>query len=61
MDVFEKEPYFGKFTKLDNVILTPHIGSYSSEIRSEMAGFRDEPIEGASSIKKVARLEKSEE
>lgn len=32
-----------------------------SEIRSEMAGFRDEPIEGASSIKKVARLEKSEE
>lgn len=36
MDVFEKEPYFGKFTKLDNVILTPHIGSYSSEIRSEM-------------------------
>ena len=36
MDVFEQEPYYGKFTKLDNVVLTPHIGSYSREIRSEM-------------------------
>ena len=36
MDVFDTEPYYGKFIKLDNVILTPHIGSYSSEIRSEM-------------------------
>lgn len=36
MDVFDTEPYYGKFIKLDNVILTPHIGSYASEIRSEM-------------------------
>ena len=36
MDVFDKEPYYGKFTKLNNVILTPHIGSYSKEIRSAM-------------------------
>ena len=36
MDVFDKEPYYGKFTKLNNVILTPHIGSYSKEIRSNM-------------------------
>ena len=36
MDVFEEEPYYGKFTKLNNVILTPHIGSYSKEIRSAM-------------------------
>lgn len=36
MDVFDKEPYYGKFAKLNNVILTPHIGSYSQEIRSEM-------------------------
>ena len=36
MDVFDQEPYYGKFTKLSNVILTPHIGSYSKEIRSEM-------------------------
>ena len=36
MDVFDQEPYYGKFTKLNNVILTPHIGSYSKEIRSAM-------------------------
>ena len=36
LDVFEKEPYQGKFQKLNNVILTPHIGSYAREIRSEM-------------------------
>ena len=34
--VFMKEPYIGKFTNLDNVVLTPHIGSYSQEIRSTM-------------------------
>ena len=36
LDVFKKEPYLGKLTNLDNVILTPHIGSYSKEIRSKM-------------------------
>ena len=36
MDVFDQEPYYGKFTKLENVLLTPHIGSYSNEIRTEM-------------------------
>tara|TARA_Y200000002_G_scaffold277455_1_gene231624 strand:+ start:333 stop:482 length:150 start_codon:yes stop_codon:yes gene_type:complete len=36
MDVFDKEPYYGKFIKLDNVLLTPHIGSYSKEVRSDM-------------------------
>jgi len=36
MDVYDQEPYYGKFTKLNNVLLTPHIGSYSKEIRSEM-------------------------
>ena len=36
LDVFMKEPYLGKLTNLDNVILTPHIGSYSKEIRSKM-------------------------
>ena len=36
LDVFDQEPYYGKFTKLENVLLTPHIGSYSNEIRTEM-------------------------
>ena len=36
LDVFMKEPYLGKLTNLDNVLLTPHIGSYSKEIRSKM-------------------------
>ena len=36
LDVFEKEPYNGKLTRLDNVVLTPHIGSYAKEARIEM-------------------------
>ncbi len=32
-DVFEKEPYSGKLTELDNVLLTCHIGSYAIESR----------------------------
>ena len=36
LDVYPQEPYYGKLTKLNNVILTPHIGSYASEIRTEM-------------------------
>jgi D-3-phosphoglycerate dehydrogenase len=36
LDVFDHEPYTGPLTKLDNVILTPHIGSYAKETRLEM-------------------------
>jgi len=36
LDVFEQEPYSGKLTALDNVILTPHIGSYAREARVKM-------------------------
>ena len=36
LDVFEKEPYSGPLTKLDNTILTPHIGSYAKELRIQM-------------------------
>lgn len=36
LDVFNKEPYEGKFQLLDNTILTPHIGSYAKEIRVAM-------------------------
>ncbi len=36
IDVFEEEPYYGPLTKLDNVILTPHVGAYAKEIRTKM-------------------------
>ncbi len=36
IDVFEEEPYKGPLTTLDNVILTPHIGSYASEGKLQM-------------------------
>ncbi|MFA5068969.1 MAG: phosphoglycerate dehydrogenase [Candidatus Omnitrophota bacterium] len=36
LDVFDKEPYTGKLTEVDNVILTPHIGSYAKEARIGM-------------------------
>jgi len=36
MDVFLTEPYFGPFTELENVILTPHIGSSAGNSRVEM-------------------------
>lgn len=36
MDTFEKEPYDGPLKELDNVVLTPHIGSYAKEERIKM-------------------------
>ncbi len=36
LDVFDQEPYSGPLTRLDNVILTPHIGSYAKESRLKM-------------------------
>jgi D-3-phosphoglycerate dehydrogenase len=36
LDVFEHEPYTGTLKELNNVILTPHIGSYAKEARIEM-------------------------
>lgn len=36
LDVFAEEPYSGPLKELDNVILTPHIGSYARESRIEM-------------------------
>jgi D-3-phosphoglycerate dehydrogenase len=36
IDVFNNEPYSGKFCDLDNVILTPHIGSYAKEGKLKM-------------------------
>ena len=36
LDVFKEEPYSGPLTELDNVVLTPHIGSYAEQIRIQM-------------------------
>ena len=36
IDVFEQEPYTGCLTKLDNTLLTPHIGSCSEKSRFDM-------------------------
>lgn len=36
IDVFEQEPYTGTLLELENVILTPHIGSYAKESRIQM-------------------------
>jgi len=33
LDVMEKEPYDGPLKNLDNIVLTPHIGSYAIEAR----------------------------
>lgn len=36
MDVFNNEPYSGKLRELENVVLTPHVGSYAMEARIMM-------------------------
>tara|TARA_R110000868_G_scaffold383578_12_gene650767 strand:- start:17806 stop:18729 length:924 start_codon:yes stop_codon:yes gene_type:complete len=36
IDVFSEEPYAGKLCDLDNVVLTPHLGSYAKEGKLQM-------------------------
>lgn len=36
LDVFSMEPYHGPLVKLDNVVLTPHLGPYAREGRLRM-------------------------
>ena len=36
MDVYQEEPYNGRLKELDNVLLTPHVGSYAIESRVYM-------------------------
>jgi len=33
LDVFREEPYSGKLIAMENVVLTPHVGSYAQESR----------------------------
>jgi len=36
LDVFENEPYDGKLIELENILLTPHVGSYTDTCRARM-------------------------
>jgi len=36
LDVFEKEPYSGRLAELDNVVITPHIGSNTYEAQAKI-------------------------
>jgi D-3-phosphoglycerate dehydrogenase len=36
LDTFEQEPYHGALCAISNCMLTPHIGSYASEVRINM-------------------------
>lgn len=36
LDVFEKEPYKGPLCDRDDVLLTPHIGSFTKEVREKI-------------------------
>lgn len=36
LDVFSQEPYAGRFCDVENVVLTPHIGSYAKEGKLKM-------------------------
>lgn len=36
LDVFNIEPYKGPFTSLENIVLTPHLGSYAKEAKLQM-------------------------
>lgn len=42
LDVFEKEPYSGRLAELDNVVMTPHIGSNTREAQARIG---DEIVE----------------
>ncbi len=58
LDVYEKEPLQGDSTliKLDNVVLTPHIGSYTVETRRAMALMCIENVRAALEGKKPPNL-----
>ena len=36
IDAFVEEPYYGKMKALKEIILTPHVGSYTIECRQNM-------------------------
>ena len=50
LDTFQKEPYKGKLSDFEQVILTPHIGSYTMEGRKKME------LDSANNLLKGLRL-----
>ncbi|MCK4319739.1 D-2-hydroxyacid dehydrogenase [Candidatus Micrarchaeota archaeon] len=36
LDAFEKEPYSGRFTELDNIFMTPHLGASTKEAQERI-------------------------
>lgn len=52
LDVFDQEPYSGPLTQLENVILTPHIGSYAREARIRMEEMAVENLMAGLTVKR---------
>ena len=55
LDTFEHEPYNGPLCSYRNVILTPHVGSYTAECRSKMEG---EAVENLLKALELCKLHK---
>ena len=36
LDVYSREPYTGPLTEIENVVLTPHLGSYAKDAKLAM-------------------------
>lgn len=56
LDTFAEEPYNGPLCGYRNIILTPHVGSYTAECRSMMEG---EAVENLLNALSVCKLNKS--
>jgi len=56
LDTFDEEPYKGPLCGYQNVILTPHVGSYTAECRSRMEG---EAVENLLKALELYKLSKS--
>lgn len=56
LDTFEEEPYKGPLCNFRNVILTPHVGSYTAECRLQM---ENEAVDNLLNYLKKARKERS--
>jgi len=56
LDTFEEEPYSGQLCNYQNVILTPHVGSYTAECRLRM---ENEAVDNLLNYLKMNRGKKS--